>query len=94
MLYFRFVANAFVLGVVEVKLWEARRKVKGKGVLEDSKNCCAGLANSMEWRGDAAFRSCEFVAGALLVKRRKIEKHTRAFVLLRNVSSTRRTAAW
>jgi hypothetical protein len=30
MLYFRFVANAFVLGVVEVKLWEAGRIVKGK----------------------------------------------------------------
>src|ERR1700722_17758433 len=30
MLYFRFVANAFVLGVVEVKVWGGSRIVKGK----------------------------------------------------------------
>jgi hypothetical protein len=74
MLYFRFVANAFVLGVVEVKLWEARRNVKRKQGVR-------GIQYSLRWIGEFDMKTRQnmkdgrtLIGRSLLVKWRESEK--------------------
>jgi rRNA maturation endonuclease Nob1 len=94
MLYFRFVANAFVLGVVEVKLGEASRIVKRK---QEVRRIQYSLRCIGEF--DVTVRQmhtwcAECIGGLLLVKRSKKKKYRGSFDLLRVLSCTVIVRAW
>jgi hypothetical protein len=58
MFYFRFVPNAFVLGVVEVKLWEAGRNVKRKQEVRGLQYSlrCIGVFAGKTWGNAGCWR--------------------------------------
>jgi hypothetical protein len=94
MLYFRFVPNAFVLGVVEVKLWEASRNVKRKQEVRRLQYSlrCIGETDVETRRNAGCLRGA--IGGSLLDTCQESEANGRAFDLLRNVSRATRMAAW
>jgi hypothetical protein len=94
MLYFRFVTNTFVLGVVELKLWEegciVKRKQEVRGIQYSLR--CIGEFDVKTRQNVRGGTSCR--GGCLLVTWRESEKDPGAFDLLRVVSYAAAVAAW
>jgi hypothetical protein len=94
MLYFRFVANTFVLGVGEVKLWEARRIVKGKQEVRGVQYSLYRIGEFDVKPRQNAKAERDFIAGSLPVTWQESEAIWLAFDLLRVVSYADGMAAW